>query len=190
MNEVVDVKDLSIGDIFRSIKRLKLSSAIWIVTSFIVLISGAFSAGASNSYFSQKKQVFTPLFTENFVDRESVLLLLPEILEEAPDGLETDAEAMASLLWQLKSQDGYAQFLSGNQYVSVQISYTDNNFNFKWDSGKSVIPKILNRLSIPVDELTLAQLNAELNLVGVAWLPDNNQIVRDIDGGLALVGKE
>jgi hypothetical protein len=41
-----------------------------------------------------------------------------------------------------------------------------------------------------VDELTLAQLNAELNLVGVAWLPDNNQIVRDIDGGLALVGKE
>jgi hypothetical protein len=119
MNEVVDVKDLSIGDIFRSIKRLKLSSAIWIVTSFIVLISGAFSAGASNSYFSQKKQVFTPLFTENFVDRESVLLLLPEILEEAPDGLETDAEAMASLLWQLKSQDGYAQFLSGNQYVSV-----------------------------------------------------------------------
>jgi hypothetical protein len=37
--------------------------------------------------------------------------LIPEILEENPDGIKTDAEAMASLLWQLKALDGYAVFL-------------------------------------------------------------------------------
>jgi hypothetical protein len=116
--------------------------------------------------------------------------LIPEILEENPDGIKTDAEAMASLLWQLKAQDGYAVFLSGNKLTSVQITNDGESFNFEWNRGASVIPKTLNRLSLPSDEATVAQLNAEMNLIGFAWLREDNQIIRDIDGGLALVGKE
>jgi hypothetical protein len=116
--------------------------------------------------------------------------LIPEILEENPDGIKTDAEAMASLLWQLKAQDGYAVFLSGNKLTSVQITNDGESFNFEWKRGASVIPKILNRLSLSSDEATVSQLNAEMNLIGVAWLREDNQIIRDIDGGLALVRKE
>ncbi|MEZ9235543.1 MULTISPECIES: hypothetical protein [unclassified Shewanella] len=111
-------------------------------------------------------------------------------IKETPDGIETDVEAMASLLWQLKAQDGYAEFLSGNTFTSVQITHDDESFNFEWNRGASAIPKILKRLALPADEATVTQLNAEMNLIGVAWLPDSNQVVRDLDGGLALVGKK
>jgi hypothetical protein len=186
----VDIKDLSVGDLIKSVKRLKISSAIWIVSSIIILIVASYGAGVSSKLFASKTPVFTPLFTESFVDKEHLLLLLPEILEETPDGIETDAEAMASLLWQVKAQDGYAEFLVGKKFTSVQITYSDNSFKFEWKKGNSAIPKILNRLSLPADDNVIAQLNAEMNLIGVSWLPENNQIVRDIDGGLSLVGKE
>lgn len=186
----VDIKDISVGDLIKSAKRLKISSAIWIFSLIIFLLAGSYGAGVSSNLFSSKAPVFTPFFTESFVDKEYLLLLLPEILEEVPDGIETDAEAMASLLWQVKAQDGYAEFLSGKKFISVQIMYSDNSFKFEWKRGNSVIPKILNRLSLPTNDNTIAQLNAEMNLIGVSWLPDNNQIVRDIDGGLSLVGKE
>jgi hypothetical protein len=186
----VDIKDLSVGDLIKSVKRLKISSAISIVSFIIILIVASYGAGVSSELFTSKTPVFTPLFTESFVDKEHLLLLLPEIIEETPDGIETDAEAMASLLWQVKAQDGYAEFLTGKKFTSVQITYSDNSFKFEWKKGNSAIPKILKRLSLPADDNVIAQLNAEMNLIGVSWLPENNQIVRDIDGGLSLVGKE
>ena len=81
-------------------------------------------------------------------------------------------------------------FLTGTEFVSVQVTHDGDSFNFEWNHGSSAIPKILKRLSLPDDEETVSQLNSEMNLIGVAWLPGSNQIVRDIDGGLALVGKE
>ena len=97
---------------------------------------------------------------------------------------------MLSLLWQLKSQDGYAQFLSGNDYISVQITQTDDGFDLEWDEGTNLIPKILDDLSIPSDPNIIRQHNAELNLIGVAWLSDTQHIVRDIDGGLLVATGE
>ena len=190
MNDPIDIKDLSLGQVISSFKRLKLGSLIWLVSSIFVLGVAIFSAGVSSNIGKAKAPVFTQHFTENFVDREHLILLLPEILEEKPDGIETDAEAMGSLLWQLKAQDGYAEFLNGNEFTSVQITKDGDTFNFEWNRGLSAVPKILNRLSLPSDEATVAQLNAEMNLIGVAWLPGSDQIVRDIDGGLALVGKQ
>lgn len=198
MNDPVDIKDLSVGDILSSLKRLKLGSLIWLIGSIIALLVGAYGVGAASKIDwtgdlnSQKADstVFTQHFTEKFVDREVLTLLVPEILEEKPDGLETEAEALASLLWQLKSQDGYAQFLKGNEFVSVQVRHDGESFNFEWQRGSSVIPKILTRFSLPVDDANVAQLNAELNLTGVAWLPGYDQIIRDIDGGLAVVGRQ
>lgn len=190
MNDTIDIKDLSVGQILSSIRRLKLGSLIWLIGSIVVVILATYGAGATSNLGKSKAPVFIQHFTENFVDREHMILLLPEILQEKPDGIETDAEAMASFLWQLKAQDGYAEFLSGDKFTSVQITNDGESFNFEWNRGASAIPKILNRLSLPADEATVVQLNAEMNLIGVAWLPGNKQIVRDIDGGLALVGKE
>jgi hypothetical protein len=190
MNDSIDIKDLSVADILSSLKRLKLGSIIWVVSSIVVVIVAVFGAGAASKIGKSKDPLFIQHFTEDFVDREHLVLLLPEIMEESPDGIETDAEAMASLLWQLKSQDGYAQFLKDSEFFSVQVTHDGDSFNFEWDRGASAIPKILNRLSLPIDEDSIAQLNAELNLIGVAWLPGSDQIVRDVDGGLALVGKQ
>ncbi len=199
MNDPVDIKDITIADIFNSIKRLKLSSVIWLGTILVVLISGAYSFGVASNWLSamppeidstENQPAFTPLFTESFVDRNTLQLLIPDILDLSPDGIETEAEAMASLLWQIKAQDGYAQFLTGTTFVSVQITYADDAFNFNWTSGSNVIPKILKQLSFTISDDIVAQLNAEMNLMGVAWLPENNQIVRDIDGGLAVIGEE
>ena len=190
MNDPVDIKDLSVGQILSSIRRLKLGSFIWLVGSVVVLGVSIFGFGVASSLGKSKAPVFIQHFTENFVDREYLALVLPEVLGEKPDGIDTEAEAMASLLWQLKAQDGYAEFLSGNEFTSVQITNDGDSFNFEWNRGASAIPKILNRLSLKTDEATITQLNAEMNLIGVAWLPGSDQIVRDIDGGLALVGKE
>ena len=190
MNDPVDVKDLSIGVIVSSWKSLKLVSAMWLFSSIIVFGVAIFGAGVGSNLGKSKTPVFTQYFTEKFVDREYLILLLPEILEENPDGIETDAEAMASLLWQLKAQDGYAEFLTGTKFASVQVTHDGDSFNFEWNRGSSAIPKILKRLSLPDDKETVFQLNSEMNLIGVAWLPGSNQIVRDTYGGLALVGKE
>lgn len=190
MNDSIDIKDLSLGEILSSIKRLKLGSSIWLVSSVVVIGVAIFGAGVASNIGKSKTPVFIQHFTANFVDREHLILLIPEVLEEKPDGIETEAEAMASLLWQLKAQDGYAEFLTGHEFTSVQVSYDGESFNFEWNRGASAIPKIMNRLSLPADESTIAQLNAEMNLIGVAWLPGSNQIVRGVDGGLALVGKK
>jgi hypothetical protein len=155
-----------------------------------VAVVAIFGAGATSKIVNTKDTVFIQHFTENFVDREYLGLPIPEILEESPTGIETDAEAMASLLWQLKAQDGYAEFLKDNKFISLQVTYDGDNFNFEWNHGNSVIPKILNHLSLSADANTINQLNAEMNLMGVAWLPGNLQIVRGVDGGLALVGEE
>jgi hypothetical protein len=190
MGDSVDIKDLSIGNILSLLKKLKLGSLIWLVSSILVILISVYGAGAVSKIGIQKSPVFIQHFTENFVDRDHLELLLPEIMEESPDGIETDVEALSSLLWQLKSQDGYAQFLKGSKYFSVQVTHDGESFNFKWDRGPSAIPKILKKLSLPIDAGSIAQLNAELNLIGVAWLPDNTQIVRDIDGGVVVVGKQ
>ncbi len=126
----------------------------------------------------------------DFVDQEHPSLLwslLPGILEENPDGIETYAEAMSSLLWQIKSQDGYARFLSGNEFISVQITRVDDGFSLEWDRGPSVIPNLLDLLPLAAEEATVARLNAEMNLTGVAWLPGSDLIVRGIDGSMTLV---
>lgn len=199
MKDPIDIKDLSVGDVLSSMKRLKLGSLLWLLGSATALLVAAYGAGSASKIDWEvrtleaeklKNPVFVQHFTENFVDRENLTLLIPEILEESPDGIETDAEAISSLLWQLKAQDGYAQFLTANEFFSVQVTHDGENFNFEWDRGASVIPKILNRLSLPSDEGTISQLNSEMNLIGVAWLPGSDQIVRDVDGGLALVRKQ
>lgn len=199
MNEPIDIKDLTVGNILYSIKRLKLGSLLWLTGTTIAVLVATYGAGVSSKidWSSQgagsegaNKTVFIQHFTEKFVDREHLALLIPEIFEESPDGIETDAELMSSLLWQLKAQDGYAQFLKADKFISVQVTYDGDSFNFEWDHGSSAIPKILNRFSLPVNKDSIAQLNAELNLIGVAWLPGSIQIVRDLDGGLSVVGKQ
>ena len=184
MADRVDVKDLTIGDLLAFIKKLKISSIIWIISTIVVLISGAYGAGVASSYLGVTKPRFVNSFADRFVDRDVLAPLISAILEEQPDGIGTGSEAMLSLLWQLKSQDGYAQFLSDDDYISVQITETEDGFDLEWDEGVSLIPKILNDLLIPYDHRTIEQLNAEMNLIGVAWLSDRHHVVRDIDGGL------
>ena len=189
MADRVDVKDLSIGDLLTFFKKLKISSAIWIISTFVVLMSGAYGVGVASSYFGITKPIFANAFADRFVDRDIVAALISSILEHKPDGIDTDSEAMSSLLWQLKSQDGYAQFLIGNDYISVQIAQTEDGFDLEWDEGSNLIPKILKDLSIPDDHRTIEQLNAEMNLTGVAWLSDRYHVVRGIDGGLQVFGQ-
>ena len=192
MNDGIDIRDITLGDLVKVIGRLKLASIIWILSGLIALLGAVYVAGIASAPMLQgmATQTFTPHFTEGFVSQRILRPLLPEILEELPDGIETHAEAMASLLWQIKSQDGFAEFLKSDKFFNVKISYSDDSFNFEWNRGNSAIPKILNQLGLSVSDEQLAQLNAEMNLTGVAWLPDSNRIVRSLDGGLALVGKQ
>ena len=139
IGEAVDIKDITLGDLLVFAKRLKISSLILIVSTVALALPVTFGAGVASRYLSSEPPKFQ--FTENFVDRDILSHLVSAILEESPDGIETEAEAMASLLWQVKAQDGYASFLSGEDFMSVQVTHSEDHFNFEWNQDKSALPK-------------------------------------------------
>ena len=189
MDDRVDIKDLTISDLIKFAKKLKISSLMWIISTTVIFFSGAYGAGVASTYFRSDKPVFEQAFAD-FVDRQILVPLLSNVLQYSPDGIRTESDATLSLLWQLKSQDGYAQFLSGTDFVSVQITQSDDGFELEWEDGDSLIPKILADLSLPADHDAITQFNSELNLLGVAWLSDSHYVVRNVEGGLQVVVTE
>ena len=203
----VDVRDIAVVDLFRAMSRLKLSSVVFLIG---VAVTAVGSTGTLASRFLPKlaggaaTQLTQPLTTDGtgssllqgleegfvlrFADRSVLQALVREVLEEQPDGLSSSEEAMASLLWQVKSQGGFAEFLTGDRSVSLQVRYPEDGVEFDWDHGPNVVLKILANLGYEPEPDRLRQLNAELNLLGVAWVDEGNTIVRAPDGGLALVG--
>ncbi|MCB9706405.1 MAG: hypothetical protein H6711_31455 [Myxococcales bacterium] len=114
----------------------------------------------------------------------------PAILEFNPDGIETEEEAMAAFLWQVKSQGGFAEFLSGGSAMSVQLTCSDDSVKFDWRERHQNILSRIGDAAVgraPTDE-ELRQWNAEMNLLGVAWLSDKDYVVRGGGGGLSLIG--
>jgi hypothetical protein len=69
MNDPVDIKDLSLGQILSSFKRLKLGSLTWLVSLIIALVLGSFGAGVTSNIGKSKAPVVTQYFTENLVGR-------------------------------------------------------------------------------------------------------------------------
>jgi hypothetical protein len=63
MNDPIDIKDLSLGQVISSFKRLKLGSLIWLVSSIFVLGVAIFSAGVSSNIGKAKAPVFTQHWT-------------------------------------------------------------------------------------------------------------------------------
>lgn len=198
----LDVESITIGKLLSSIKRLTVSSIAFLVgllmaVSFsvynFVLVKYDEKVEQCVSELEESKKVktvFTHAFGERFVERELLQTLLPSVKKLQADGVETDGEALASLLWQLKAHDGYAEFLTGDMYNSVRVSADEESFNFEWDSGASVVTDTLVRLGYDPTIDRVAQLNAELNLLGVAWVDDSYYFVRALDGGLSVYGNE
>ncbi len=190
-SEAVDVRDISIGDVLRGIARLKLSSIVILLGIAVAIVSSTATFVAAR-YVPRLNEIerMQEAFALRFADRSVLQSLGPEVLEEQPDGLATYEEAMASLLWQVKSQAGFAEFLAGDRSVSVQVHYADDGIEFEWDHGSNVVLKILANLGYEPEADRVTQLNAELNLLGVAWVDAENTIVRHPDGGLVVITQD
>lgn len=192
--EPIDVKDLSPAKVWRAIMRLKFSSLAILLGLFVVgtgAIAGFVRAQYEARLASSTASVaFADAFAIQFADRQALQQVVSAVLEEQPDGITTREEALASLLWQVKSQAGFAVFLSGERRTALQVTFTDDYMEFEWDSGANPLLQILPNVGLEPTEERLTQFNAELNLLGVAWLDGTNYIVRGTDGGLAVVGTE
>ena len=101
--------------------------------------------------------------------------------------MDTDEEAMASLLWQAKSQSGYAEFLSGDTSQTFSVMVEGNSSSYSWEKRPNLLVQIMkDENQVPSFE-RVRQLNAEMNLLGVAWLSDDTHVTRGMDGGLRVV---
>lgn len=189
--EAIDVRDLSLADVWRAVMRLKFSS-LAILLGLFVVGTGAIVGFVRAQYEPRlaDSAAFADAFAIQFVDRQALQQVVSAVLEERPDGITTYEEALASLLWQVKSQAGFAVFLSGERRTAMQVTFTDDSMEFEWDSGANPLLQILPNVGLEPTEERLTQFNAELNLLGVAWLDGTNYIVRGTDGGLAVVGSE
>lgn len=113
------------------------------------------------------------------------------IIEDKPDGIRTADDAIASLVWQLRAQDGFAEFLAADKAHRVHVKYgADNGVDFDWETGSSSVVRILDGAGVTATPTLIRRLNTGINRVGVAWLDDGRSIVRTADGGLALVVPE
>jgi hypothetical protein len=187
----IDVRDLSLADVFHAVTRLKLSSLAFLI-GLVIAVAGALAAFVRAQYepMIAKQEAFANSFAVQFANRETLRKLVPAVLEEKPDGISTYKEALGSLLWQVKSQDGFAEFLSGPRKTSLQIRFDGESIALDWGHGTNPLMQILSNVGLEPTEERLAQLNADLNLLGAAWLDGSNHLVRGRDGGLVLVGEE
>lgn len=192
--EPIDVKDLSPAKVWRAIMRLKFSS-LAILLGLFVVGTGAIAGFVRAQYearlaASAASVAFADAFAIQFADHQALKQVVPAVLVEQPNGITTYEEALASLLWQVKSQAGFAEFLSDEGSTAMQVTFTDDSMEFKWEHGANPLLQILPNAGLDPTKERLTQLNTELNLFGVAWLDGTNYIVRRTDGGLAIVGPE
>lgn len=189
--KAIDVRDLSLADVWRALTRLKLTSLAFLIG---LLLTGALAvAEFVRAQYEPKlatSAAFADAFAIQFADREALHQLVLAILDEHPDGFTTPEEALGSLLWQVKSQSGFAEFLSGGRKTAMQVTFNEDSMNFEWDHGPNPLLQILSAEGLEPSEERLSQLNAELNLLGVAWLDAANYVVRGTDGGLSVVGAD
>lgn len=156
--------------------------------------SGLFATGAAvgRSSVSPDDQTVLRLFDENFavrfVSEDVVGPIVRGVLEETPDGLETYADVRASLLWQVRSFGGFAEFFSGDRSITVEVSFEDDAVNLEWGEGPSLIPRLFADIGFEGDEAEILRVSSELNQSGAAQLDANNHLVRGADGGIQVVG--
>lgn len=188
-SEAIDVSDLSLADVWRAVIRLKLSSIVLLIG--ILVTGGAALVGIVKGRYEPKLaeiSAFSDAFAIQFADREVLEQVVTGVLEEKPDGLITYDEALGALLWQVKSQAGFAEFLSGERKTTVQVTFQGDSVEFEWAYGPNPLLYILPKIGLAPTEDRLAEFNAKLNLFGVAWVDEANRIVRSTEGGLAVVG--
>lgn len=104
------------------------------------------------------------------------------------DGLFSEDEVIASLLWQLKSQKGFASFLHGDTMETVQVSFKSGNSDLDWKTVNNPVPLILSHVNSPV-QYDIKTINEMTNTNGMAILDNNHSIVRDFKGGLSLIAE-
>lgn len=211
--EVIDVHDIGVGELFRNIKRLKLSSVatfagILLAThGFVATYFGNIENDAIKKKDEQIKVIsnkldstiryfrkgidstlaFANYFSLRFSDKRNLTKLIPEILKLHPDGIGTYEEALQSLVWQVKSQNGFAQFMSGDKAINLRLVPDSTSTNLIWTPIESALPSIHHNLHLDLTPAQLAQYNAELNFFGMTWLSDGSTVVRDMNGGLSVV---
>lgn len=182
--EVIDVRDISLIDVWHAAARLKLSSLAFLI-GLAVVGAVTIRETVKSQYEPElaKLSAFSDAFAIQFANREVLQQLVPVVLEEDPEGLSTDEAALASLLWQVKSQDGFAEFLSGERKTTVQVTFKDDSLDLEWDHGPNPLLQVLPAIGVAITEERLGQLNSELNRLGAAWCDKENYIVRSTDGG-------
>ena len=205
----LELKDLTVSDVIRMVRRLKISAlalCLGVAASVIgvaigyarTLDSRKLDAMAADLETAKAKLAEANArsedlksFKHNFerfanpgVDLRRVV---KDIQAQMPDGLSTDDEIMASLLWQVKGQHGVAVFLTGAKSLKVRVAFADGKVNLQWsEAGNSLVSQLQDE-GQPMSPDRIARLNSQLNALGVARLDAEHYVVRTIDGGTEFI---
>lgn len=191
----LDVKDWTVLDLLRGIRRLKLVA----LATVLGLLGAPYAAMWAYLHQHYKVQIerlelreaaraeFGDRFATSLANKDTLARLLPSLRSGDPDGVLDDEQVMASFLWQVKSQEGFAQFLSGDRSHSVNVMFEAGSTSFKWQDSPNLLVQILKDEMQPHDPATVSRLDRQMNLLGVAWLDNGTYVVRGLSGGLSVV---
>ena len=200
----LELKDLTVADVIRTVRRLKVSALALCIGVAASAIGGAMSyaraldsqkldamaaeLATANAKLVANAKLASPKSFQSEFERfthpgSGLKQVVQNIQEKKPDGLSTEDQVMASLLWQLKGQHGMAVFLTGDKSLVLRITSSGGSLDFQWDEvGNSLVTQLQGE-GQPLSSERLAQLNSQLNVFGVAWLDPKQYVVRTLDGG-------
>ncbi len=130
---------------------------------------------------------FSTDFATRLMDPQVIEALRRSVAADAPDGFDDQQWLLASLVWQLKSQNGFAEFLAGATAHRVELTFDqDGEVGFQWDEGQSAVAVILAQVPGEYSPETLTKVNESINRFGFFPLKPDQIIVRGVDGGILL----
>lgn len=129
-----------------------------------------------------------------FADRFARAFMSPQVYKPAaartadfkPDGLDSESEVIRSMLWQLKSHRGTAQFLAGRKAIVLRVDLSNDLPRVEWRRVDSTVPGLLEKLGIEPTERAVRAINIQINRFGFASLSAHGLIARDLDGRIRL----
>jgi hypothetical protein len=147
----VDTKKLSLAELGRLISRLSVASLSVVSAAVVAVFSAGVWAGTSKSGVERARlvarvdslhaavgradsalaadQAADDNFVNRFASDTNVDALSKIISDDNPDGLKGHDDVRASLLWQVRSRDGAADFYRGDSVFQLQVSYSDSGLS-------------------------------------------------------------
>lgn len=213
----IEIEKVTVGSLWSGAGRLTIGSVVFLFGIVSAIAASGFAAGewhgrtelqtaleqqtgesvelrnerdkaqSELSYLRSSSEKFAKDFATRALDPEVIELLRLHIAQQQIDGFDDEKWLLASLVWQLKAQNGFAEFLFGEEALRLELQFDEGgDIEFQWDEGRNAVTDILALNQVEFDAGMLSGINESLNRYGFYPLAHGKLIVRGVDGGILL----